>query len=345
MNVDITENLDMEEYQDFLKNIKSGTFYHSRNYINFLQDTLELNPNFITARLNGKIVGILPFFAKKSQYGLVVNSLPFFGSFGGIVSENQCEREILSCLNDFNKENDVLSSVIITNPFVANYDIYDKFFNYNIREKRRIQCIKLQNKSSDDLWINFEKRVRNAIRKCSKQNIQIKISDPNKDLIDNFYKLHKEEMLKKGGLVKPPNLFSKILSNFKNNVDYNIFEARQIDENKSIAFILVFYYSKFSEYFMTAYDTDYKNSQSTSALIWESIKQSLDKNIQYYNFGGTCYDQNELYLFKRGWNAEEFNYNYYIYGDFDRIKNIELDTLKDQFKNFYVYPYKKLNSC
>ena len=132
-----------------------------------------INPNFITARLNGKIVGILPFFAKKSQYGLVVNSLPFFGSFGGIVSENQCEREILSCLNDFNKENDVLSSVIITNPFVANYDIYDKFFNYNIREKRRIQCIKLQNKSSDDLWINFDKRVRNAIRKYSKQNIQI----------------------------------------------------------------------------------------------------------------------------------------------------------------------------
>ena len=98
MNVEINERLDLSEYDDFLKNAQNRTFYHSRNYIHFLKDMLELNPNFITARINGKIVGTLPFFSKKSQSGIVVNSLPFFGSYGGIVSNNQCEKEILSCI-------------------------------------------------------------------------------------------------------------------------------------------------------------------------------------------------------------------------------------------------------
>ena len=93
---------------------------------------------------------------------------------------------------------------------------------------------------------------------------------------------------------------------------------------------------------MPAYDPQQKNTQSTSLLIWESLQTSLKKTMSYYNFGGTWPNQPELYRFKRGWNTTDFLYNYYIFCDIERIKNIDKSDLMKEFSNFYVVPYDKI---
>ena len=128
----------------------------------------------ITARDSNEIKGILPFFAKNTIHGMVVNSLPFFGSYGGVIANSvDIHKKILEKLNQFNKENDVLSSVIINNPFMSNNYVYEKFFKYNSKEDRQIQCISLSNFSKEGLWYSFEQRVRRAVRKAEKNLLSI----------------------------------------------------------------------------------------------------------------------------------------------------------------------------
>ena len=103
MEIEVKKTVENEEYEQFLKKNTNVTFFHSKKYLNFLSNILELEPKFIVARKQKEITGIIPFFIKRSVYGNVINSLPFFGSHGGIISE---DHEIMKPLLEFlNKAN------------------------------------------------------------------------------------------------------------------------------------------------------------------------------------------------------------------------------------------------
>lgn len=338
MRISLTNNI--IGYDEFLKN-NFCTFYQSKNYLNFLEKLLKIKTEFIIAIENKKTIGVMPFFRKKTKFGVVLNSLPFFGSYGGVISKNiQAKKNIINFLNEYNKENDILSSVIIANPFDSS-EIYEKYYEYNEKEQRRIQCIKFNKNSSSEIWNNFEQRVRRSIRKAEKNLVSIKYSKPDNNLLDDFYKTHVENISSKNGATKTRDFFKFLKKGFVIGKDYDILTA--IYDSEPIAYLLVFYFKSFTEYYMPAYNVDKSDLQGTSLLIWESIKKSLTNNVKYYNFGGTHMEQKSLYNFKKGWGTDDFNYNYYVYGDFNKINELDKNLLKENFENFYVYNYDKLS--
>ena len=340
MNAEIIQNIDYLEYGNFIKN-NFSSFYHSVNHILFLKDLLKIKPYFIQIKEKNEIIGLMPFFMKKSKHGIVINSLPFFGSYGGIVNKNDCTKLILNELNNFNLENDILSSVIIPNPLLQNESMYEKHYSYNIKDPRLIQCLELNNKSETELWSSFEQRVRRAVRKSQKLNIFVTNPELTDDVIDEFYDMHITEMHSKGGKIKPNDFLKKIRKNFTIHRDYEIFCAK--NDKKNLSYLLVFYHNNFTEYYMPAYTSESKNTQSTSLLIWNSIKSSLNRGINYFNFGGTWQNQPELYKFKRGWNATDFKYNYYINCDLQKIKEIGIDEISKRYEFFYIVPFEQLS--
>ena len=340
MKVEIKQNINFYEYDDFINKNKSSSFYHSKNHILFLKDLLKIEPYFIQVKENDDIVGVMPFFLKKSKFGIVINSLPFFGSYGGIVKKEKCEKLILDELNNFNQENDVLSSVIIPSPFIQDESLYENFFSYSFKEPRLIQSLNLTNKSEEGVWHSFEQRIRRAIRKSQQLNIQVSRTELTNDVLDDFYQMHKKQIQAKGGKTKPVDFFTTIKNHFILNRDYEVLCANH--NGKNISYLLTFYYNDFAEYYMPAYDSISKNTQSTSLLIWYSIQSALKRQIHFYNFGGTWKNQPELYRFKRGWNSDDLIYNYYIYCDLDRIKEIGIQELSKHYEFFYIIPYEKI---
>jgi len=110
-------------------------------------------------------------------------------------------------LNNYNIENDVLSSVIIENPFTNYRKTYEEYYKFNLKENRRIQCIDLKEKSEEIIWNSFEQRVRRAVRKAAKNNVQVQKLIPDEEGMSNFLQMHKKEMESKNGRVKPPEFF------------------------------------------------------------------------------------------------------------------------------------------
>jgi len=340
MNISIEDNLELEDYDYFLKKNEFSTFYHSGKFLKLLESLLGTGSKFVVAKDKDQIIGVMPLFVKESPFGKVVNSLPFFGSYGGIISfDKNVKKGILEEINVFNKENDVLSSVIITNPFDPNNEHYEKYFSFNIKEQRRIQCTDLKDQSKQKLWELLEQRVRRSIRKTEKNNVIVQ-ENGDAAIIDDFYNLHKKSMEEKNARAKPIEFFKNLKKIFNENEDYDIFVAKKDSEN--IGFLLVFYFNSFTEYYIPVFHSKWKNLQPTSILIWKSLERSIEKKIRYYNFGGTWIDQTELYRFKRGWNAQDFNYYYYIYRDLDRIKDLGLDEIKKNFENYYVTKYDEI---
>jgi len=341
LKVEISKNIDFNEYDNIIQKTPYSSFYQTKNHLIFLKDLLKITPHFIQVKNENKIIGVMPFFSKKSKFGMVINSLPFFGSYGGFVENVECNKLILEELNNFNSENDVISSVIIPNPFIKDESSYRKFFSYTLTDSRLIQCLELNNRLENDLWKSFEQRVRRAIRKSQKLNIQIKKTELTDNIIDDFYQMHKNEIKTKGGKIKPSNFFSIVKDRFSVGQDYEILCANK--DGVTISYLLVFYHNNFAEYYMPAYDPVHKNTQSTSLLIWNSILNSLNHKVKFYNFGGTWKNQSALYRFKRGWNSKDFKYNYYIYCDLDKIKEIGIKEISKYYEFFYIAPYEQLS--
>jgi hypothetical protein len=340
LKVELLQKINLEEYENFINKNNFSTFYHTKNHLLFLKDLLNLEPYFFQVTEHDEILGVMPFFMKKSKFGSVINSLPFFGSYGGLVATKNCEKLILDKLNEFNLENDVLSSVITPNPFLNDESIYEKYYTYSFKDPRLIQCTNIFNSNENILWGTFEQRVRRAIRKSEKLNIQVSKTELTDDVIEEFYKMHKIEIQSKGGKIKPSNFFENLKNHFKINHDYEVFCAQK--DGKNLSYLLIFYHNNYAEYYMPAYDSNSKNTQSTSLLIWNSMKSSLNHGANFYNFGGTWKNQPELYRFKRGWGAIDYNYNYYINCDLEKIKEIGIDELLKNFEFFYIIPYNRL---
>ena len=337
MKIEITSIPD--QYKNFVEE-NTSTFYQSIKHLKFLECILKENVQAVTVKKNNELKGIMPFISKKTKFGQVINSLPFFGSYGGIIAQDtKIKKEIINFFNEFNKKNDILASVIIENPFeIETY--YKKYFNFSACEKRRIQCLNMNSSSQEQLWSKFEQRVRRAIRKAEKNHVTIEYFNKNQKILNHFYELHISNIASKNGTIKPKEFFSIMKENFLLGIDYDILIAKQNKDR--IAYLLIFYFKDFVEYYMPAYIPEKSNLQGTSLLIWESMKKALSKNIKFYNFGGTHFNQKSLYNFKKGWGASDMNYSYYIYANLDELKEINRNELQKECKNFYVYNYDKL---
>lgn len=341
LKVDILEKIDRQKYDSFLEK-NDSTFFHSSKYLYLLANLIDAKKFFILVRDQDEIKGILPFFMKKSKFGNVVNSLPYFGSYGGIITEQvEIGKIMLEELNHFNQENQVLSSVIVENPFYHLQGLYEKYFQYNSTDSRFTQCTKL-NKEKSELFNSFEKRVRWSIKKSDDNNIKVQKKDLDDKNLQQFFNLHKKNMKSKNAQFKSQDFFKSIKKMFNEGKDYNVFVG--YSDEVPISFLLVFYHKNFTEYYMPAQDANFKHLQPASKLIWESMKESLNKKKYYYNFGGTPKNNQTLYRFKRGWNAVEYNYQYFIFRDLERIREIELEELKKSYQYFYIIPYDEIQN-
>jgi len=154
MQVELLEKIDFEEYENFINNNLQTIFYQSARHINFLEDLLDTTSNFFSIKENGQLKAVMPFFIKSSSHGKVINSLPFFGSYGGLVSENQhYGKKILEYFNEYVDDEDILSSIIISNPFFDN-SIYDDCYNFNLKDEHLVQCITFE---LDEQFVNHKK--------------------------------------------------------------------------------------------------------------------------------------------------------------------------------------------
>lgn len=344
-----------DEYEYLLSSVETSLLYSSFKYRCFLLRILDNSePIYLVAREGEHLIGGLPLFIRyNARYGNILNSLPFYGSNGGIIvssratDQQSVKQALLDAHHELAVEKDVLISTLITNPLEDGVEFYEKNFKHTLRDERIGQItflptgcrpgVELQEK----LMGLFHPKTRNSIRKAQRSGLEVYHSDS----LSHFQclaNMHRQNIEAIGGLAKPWSIFKAIRDTFTYDQDYQVYIAQK--DGQVMAALLVFYFNKTAEYYTPATLEAYRVYQPMSLLVYEAMQEAVRRGCKHWNWGGTWLTQSGVYHFKSRWGTKDIRYFYYIreYGQPNPLRSLATQKLLEEFPYFYVLPFQVL---
>ncbi len=335
MQIEILDKSRYTEYEDFLCAHEYSLFYHSTRYKDFLEDLLGCESRYLLAYDNGKIVGTLPLMIKDGPLGKVVNSLPYYGSNGGLIGNNTIVHQAL--FNEYNRfiaSSNVVSATVIENPL----NLLGTPPIHNMKDSRIGQLTSIGNYGNyeDAVFKIIDGNRRNEIRRAQKHEVTV-IEDNSQ--IDFIRSMHQNEMKKHNRKFKTDDFFCKIHKYFEPGEDFKIFVAYR--ENRPVAGLLMFYFNKTAEYFTPVVLEQERIHQPMSLILYHALLDAMKHNFKWFNWGGTWHTQEGVYRFKKQMGSVDYPYQYYTYVKKPEILNKSSEEILELYSDFYVFNFNK----
>jgi lipid II:glycine glycyltransferase (peptidoglycan interpeptide bridge formation enzyme) len=341
-----------EQYEQLLFDSPVSMFNHSLKYRRFLKSILSDSEDHYLCCIEGKkLITALPLFIRNGPYGRVINSLPFFGSHGGFVYRHEATREhcalLLKELDSLIRRHDTLSCTIIESPFETRKDLY-KHFDRNFSDNRIGQITPLPSQDTktptdEQLFGLYHQKTRNMVRKGLKSGFEI-AHDGSMETLQALHSIHNQNIERLGGQAKQWHAFESIQKIFNYDTDYRVYTARK--DGKIVSALLIFYFKNTVEYFTPAILEGYRNEQPLSALIYNAMLDAVvEKEMQFWNWGGTWLSQAGVYQFKSRWGTENYPYRYHIKVPVEpeKLKQAKMSDMLSCYTNFYTIPFDCLS--
>ena len=343
MAITIKRLSDISEYSydSFILKKDSNLFYSSYKYCQFLTELLGCKEDYLIAIENDEIQGVLPLMYMERDNSRIYNSLPYYGSNGGIITDSQdCYQALLSEYNLRAQDKSTISSTIVTNPL--NPVCSDKY-SHNYVDSRIGQITDIVRKVDSDsayqVFALIEPSARRNVRKALREGISV---EKSANRLTDLEKLHRHNMETISGTPKTEYFFNLVPEIFKEGDDFDLYTALLGDQ--VIAALLVFYFGKTVEYFTPAVSSEYRSVQPLAAILKVAMEEAISKGFEKWNWGGTWLTQDGVYRFKRKWGAKDYKYTYFIQLNECNILNMDRHEIISRYENFYVVPFGELTN-
>lgn len=337
IKISVLQRSDEEEYTSFLERMQGTLFYHSLKYKVFIERLLDCHAEYLIAKVNNKIVGVLPLMKKSGKFGDVYNSLPYYGSHGGIITENEAVfRALLERYRQIIGQENMASATLIENPFHSM--VYDSI-EANLYDVRISQVTPLPPTGKDDLFKSFDSSTRRNINKAIASGISIEKDNSQLAFIQE---VHFENMKGIGGRAKSPQFFDSIPHIFQSEKDYQIYVARK--DGQLIAGLLLFYFKETVEYFTPVVKEEFRTYQPLALIIYQAMQDAINGGYSQWNWGGTWLSQEGVYRFKKKWGSIDREYRYHVTLKNPLIYTSNPQELLEHYPDFFVIPFQSLQT-
>lgn len=343
MQLEVSSGSGDDEINDYVSACPNSLIYSCPSFIDLISDHLEACPGWILAKNKSGISGALPFVQSKlGDLGTVFNSLPYYGSNGGVlqdVQDDQAKRFLVEAYFDYAQSQNACSATLITNPLVLDHEIYETTIKGFIRDERIGQITHLPENLGDELIKIFDDPRPRNIRRALKEGVQVS-SGNEKVSVEFLYKVHVENMQAIGGLSKSWDFFEKLLSVMPRDL-WSVYIGSRDDQ--PIAALLVFYFNGTAEYFTPVIISEHRNTQALALVIYEAMKDAVSqKGCKNWNWGGTWLSQGGVYDFKKRWGTSDYPYYYYTKLFNERVRSSSKEVLLKDYPGFFVLPFTEL---
>ncbi|MCB1738827.1 MAG: GNAT family N-acetyltransferase [Gammaproteobacteria bacterium] len=333
------------EYDAFVQSCEAGTIYASRAFAQFLAATAGGTPDCLIARKADSIVGVLPFCTGTvPDRGLVLNSLPWFGSHGGCVlqdpSDDAARHALLEAWHERALAPDVLSAtMVLTASEEAFRARYVAHTGARLGDTRIGQVTTMPATEEDQpgaLLAHLSQKTRNLVRKSLKQGFVEELRSDDEAWCF-LYQTHRENMSALGGRSKPWPHFEALRRCFGPS-GLRLSLARC--EGTPAAALLLLLWRDTVEYITPVVRQEYRSRQALSFLIYRAMLETSAQGYRNWNWGGTWQTQTSLLHFKAGWGAESRPYSYLVSGSWsDHAPDPnEVDRALQALPYYYCYP-------
>jgi len=339
MKVEILQPELTEAYDQFLRGHCCGLFYYSSKYKDFLQALLSCEEQYLLAMEGGEVQGVLPLMYAQGANGRVYNSLPYYGSYGGIIADNPgAYYELVTAYNAIICNGTTVSATVISNPFAKRDDseIQHNYTDYRIGQYTDIS---IRDNHWDEIMARIDPSARRNVKKAIGEGFTVEIDHTQ---MERLRQMHQDNIRAMGGMPKTDAFFASVPRHFTPGRDFDLYVARK--DGVVIAGLLLFYFNQTVEYFTPAIDREYRSAQPLSLILITAMADASQRGFKWWNWGGTWASQTGVYRFKKKWAAFDRKYYYYTQLNDVSFLNWTRTDILNAFPNFYLLPFSALNT-
>lgn len=323
-------------YERFLCARPNRLLYASLRYRALLKALLHCEDEYLLAVNGGRIEGVLPLMKLKVASKVVYNSLPYYGSNGGVSANSAAAAQMLvQAYNERIARPEVAAATIVPNPFEPAVEGYRKTHE----DVRIAQWIDLQPSDADlDTFLaRIDSSARRNVRKAIAEGVAVSV-EPTQ--LPALRVIHRQNMAAIGGRAKSDAFFDLVPHHFEPGRDWDLYVARF--EGTIIAALLVFYYGQTVEYFTPAVEESHREQQALPLIIARAVGDTARRGFTRWNWGATWESQTGVYRFKKKWGSQEKRYTYATFIQDASLLEQTPTTLLERYANFYVVPFGAL---
>jgi len=328
--------------KDYVNNSKDSLVYTSLEFINLISAHLGAESFWIVAQKDNEILGVLPFLESKAgKFGAVFNSLPYYGSNGGVIQTRrniEVKKILIKKFFVLAQKKNACSATIVTNPLLKDNHVYKEVLNDYVLDERIGQITHLPENPDDELIKIFDDPRPRNIRRAQKEGIKVS-SGNERSSVEFLYKVHVENMQAIGGLNKSWDFFEKLLSDMPSNM-WSVYIGSK--DGEPVSALLLFYFNGTVEYFTPVIKSEHRNTQALSLVIFEAMQDAANKKFKNWNWGGTWLSQTGVYDFKKKWGTSDYPYYYYTKLFNERVRFSSKGALLKDYPGFFVLPFSEL---
>lgn len=349
MSYCVTRLLPGEEpqWESFIASVQGSQISHTIRWRDFCAELLGAQPVYLVAREEeGAVRGALPAFLQQGKYGPVLNSLPFFGTNGGIVaaeSDSALFRALIEAWETVSREEGCISSTIITSPFDQRQDFFKALCQYAPSDSRigQITPLCVGEEFEARLFASFSSSCRRNIRKAEKSGLRVE-QRSDEEAWTFLESTHRRNMEVIGGQAKPERFFQLVGKHFVFGEDYRLYVC--LSGQEMVSALLLFYFNGTVEYFIPAVLPEYRALAPQSLVIFRAMLDAVEDQYLYWNWGGTWKSQCGVYAFKKKWAAVDVVYYYYVklHSRGKCLLKVTPQQLLQAYPYCYVFPFNDL---
>jgi hypothetical protein len=223
--------------------------------------------------------------------------------YGGFLIEGENHDAVNDAYDSYCKDKGFVSEFVRFHLFSG----YQSYYN-GLTETRTRNVVRNLEMDLDDMWMDFEHKVRKSLKKATKAGLEIEI-DITGARLDDFLNIYYETMDRSNA--KDNFYFSKEFFNTLNKMEGNYIYFHVLYEGKVISTELVLYGVENCYSFLGGTNRNYFRLSANNFLKYEIIKWAKEKGLKRFILGGGYGDDDGIFKYKKSF-APNGVYDFYL---------------------------------
>ena len=266
-----------------------------------LGNGLKHEPYCVAASRGDRLVGLLPLcYVRSRLFGRFLVSLPYLNTGGVLADDEDIARAIIDRAVD-------LADLLKVRYLELRHEkpIEHPALTQTLTSKVHMR-LPLPN-TSEQLWADFDPKVRNQIRKGEKSGLAVYWGGA--ELLDEFYVVFAQNIRDLGTPVFARRLFKSVLQQFPNKAELCVVRCQE----RPLAAGLLVHGPGVSEVPSASSLRRHNSSNANMLMYWHLLQRAISRGQCVLDFGRSSPDSN-TFRFKKQWGAkpEPAAWQYYV---------------------------------
>jgi FemAB-related protein (PEP-CTERM system-associated) len=286
------------EWDAFVYSSVDGTFFHRAGWHDIFRDVFRLDPQFLLAERDGRIVGVLPLVHQKSLlFGNALIAAPFCVEGGTLAGDDEARAALDNAAIELMKEKGAASLEFRSRRatragWAARKDLYASF-------SRPLS------QSDDENLKAIPRKQRAVVRKTLQGPLTSEIDSDAARL----FRVYSESVRNLGTPVFSRRYFEALLKTFGQDCDVVII----LDAGEPVSAVMNFYFRDTVLPYYGGGTHAARRSGANDFLYWETMRRAAARGYRRFDFGRSKAGTG-AFAFKKNWGFEPewLEYEFYL---------------------------------